>query len=211
MADNSWACPIPEYWNWATYTDYDNIRALLGGRCSCLVSLWSMWNECHDSFGPGSVRIESRDRRVLVPAENGGECYPLEQYRPCRVAPESYFNGSIPVIKTCVSADADNFGTELDLSVYARGVEIESFRLNHTKGNLSCWRQNDWSFTNFGCSLCGPWRRMIYVISIVFVVFVVLIGDTNQIVTHYNLSSVFPYSITVLLKGGGILWINEDD
>lgn len=52
---------------------------------------------------------------------------------------------------------------------------------------------------------------MIYVISIVFVVFVVLIGDTNQIVTHYNLSSVFPYSITVLLKGGGILWINEDD
>ena len=160
LADNSWACPIPEYWSWATYTDYDNIRSLLGGRCSCLVSLWSEWSECHDSFGPGSVRIETRDRRVLVPAENGGECYPLEEYRPCRISPHSLFNGTIPIIDTCVSADADALGTVIDMSAYARGVEIERIILEHKSGEMSCSRDDEWSFTNFGCSLCGPWLRM---------------------------------------------------
>eukprot|EP01083_Nonionella_stella_P015967 44651_1 len=160
VADNAWACPIPDYSKWAEITDYKNILSSSGGRCACLVSLWSEWSECHDSFGPGSVKVQTRDRRILVKAENGGPCYPLEEYRPCRVKPHSYFNGSIPNISVCISADSDNFGTDIDLTVFTTKIEIENIVITHQSGDLSCNRDHEWSFTHFGCRLCEPWQPL---------------------------------------------------
>ena len=141
-------------------TDYKSILASLGGRCSCLVSLWSEWSECHDSFGPGSVKIQTRDRKILVKAENGGQCAPLEEYRPCRKKPLSNFNQSMPNIDVCISADPNNFGVDIDLTIFTANVEIENFIIKHKNGQLSCNRDQAWSYTNFGCNLCQPWQRM---------------------------------------------------
>ena len=168
LSDNLWACPIPDYSNWAKITDYKSILSSSGGRCACLVSLWSQWSQCHDSFGPGSVKIQTRDRRVLIKAENGGQCYPLEQYRDCRIKPHSYFNESIPEIDICISADSDNFGVDIDLTEFTTKVEIENFIISHKSGKLSCNRDQPWSFTNFGCNLCQPWQRMYFLILILF-------------------------------------------
>lgn len=161
LSDNQWSCPIPNYSKWAKVTDYEKILASLNGKCSCLLSLWSEWSECHDSFGPGSVKIQTRNRRILVKAENNGHCGSLKEYRPCRqIKPISNLNDSITNIDVCISADPDNFGVDIDLTTFGTNIEIENFILEHKNGKLSCQRNHPWSFTNFGCNLCQPWQRM---------------------------------------------------
>jgi hypothetical protein len=95
---------------------------------------------------------------VLVAAQNGGKCYQLQEYRECRIASLDLFdNQTIPNISVCINAGSDDFGTVIDLSPFANGVEIENFVLVYEQGQISCDRDQEWSFTKFGCQLCEPW------------------------------------------------------
>ena len=64
MAENKFGCPIYNYSKWAEYNDYWKYAENM--KCECVVSKWSEWSECKDSFGPGSVKVEERSREVCA-------------------------------------------------------------------------------------------------------------------------------------------------
>ena len=97
----------------------------------------------------------------MVNANNNGHCAALQQYRKCKIKSISNLNGSIPSIDVCISADPDNFGVDIDLTIF-QNIEIKSFIIKHKNGKISCQRNHPWSFTNFGCNLCQPWQRMFF-------------------------------------------------
>eukprot|EP00490_Sorites_sp_Unknown_P029518 CAMPEP_0114649258 /NCGR_PEP_ID=MMETSP0191-20121206/6935_1 /TAXON_ID=126664 /ORGANISM="Sorites sp." /LENGTH=326 /DNA_ID=CAMNT_0001862835 /DNA_START=1320 /DNA_END=2297 /DNA_ORIENTATION=- len=142
LTENMWACPPANYSNWTTYTDMSDREE----PCACLLSSWSEWSECHESFGPGSVTVQTRTRTILQEAQNGGRCPDLEEYRDCKIHPARIlFNGSIPVKELCIGAGITDVVTEVDLFEWYTGdIEIENIVINYTNGAINCNRDQEW-------------------------------------------------------------------
>ena len=156
LTENMWSCPPANYSNWTRYTDMSDREE----PCACLLSSWSEWSECHESFGPGSVTVQTRTRTILQEAQNGGRCPDLREYRDCKIhAARILFNGSIPVKELCIGAGITDVVTEVDLFEWYTGdIEIENIVLNYTNGAINCNRDQEWSWSYFGCVLCKPWK-----------------------------------------------------